>query len=279
MSDEKLLRNLAKQYVNEAGKAYQRENAAIDHAPIPTLDTKMAAARRRHRARFMRGFVGIAASVLVLVVVGVTVLPQFLRDEMLDRMPLLAPETAAPAAAQADSIYGAGDMGYGFGDVAAMEESWEPTHWGDAIAGAAPNDGVFGAATSDDTSPELWAAQPGGGLADEQPMAAAIPAPAIARVFLAPPAGWQIVYTDFDGEKTIFHLENDIQNSVVVIASLPPETSDFSQFFPVLINYQRAFMKIDSYFSVLIYHQDGLQFTLTTPHDYADLLVLAGAWI
>jgi len=275
MKSEAFLKNLAKQYVNETGEMYKHENAVISPAPTPRMDGKMWAARRRQKWKAHRHiFMSIAASIVMLVVVGIAFLPEILQDNA----PMPANESIANDAA----------MNFGAATGAADGVSPTPPPAPPATEAAPPP----AADIADDTIvwhqaevPEeddllnMDFALPEDG--EWEPPAIAAPAmpPGIAQISLTPPPGWQIVYTDFDGNMTIFHLEGAAQNRVIVMAATPPEENDFSQFFPVLINDTWAHMRIESTHSVLIYQLDGVQFTLTTAYDYQDLITLAHSWI
>ena len=273
MKSEAFLKNLAKQYVNETGEIYKRENAAISPAPTPRMDGKMWAARRRQKWKTHRHiFMSIAASIVVLVVVGIAILPEILTT------PRIANESVTDDA----QFFGTGNVA-GAPPAPATEATPPPPAMLAPPVADTPDEATawrqVAVPDEDDllnTDFALAEEADGGLLAEAAP---AMP-PGIAQISLTPPPGWHIVYTDFDGDMTIFHLEGAAQNRVVVIATTPPpEANDFSQFFPVLINDTWAHMRIESTHSVLIYQLDGVQFTLTTAYDYQDLITLAHSWV
>ncbi|MCL2399652.1 MAG: hypothetical protein FWC91_07925 [Defluviitaleaceae bacterium] len=126
-------------------------------------------------------------------------------------------------------------------------------------------------------------------VSNEIPEATQIPSPPMMAaeqspleidfVSLSAPEGWQIIYTDHDGDVTIFHLESRFGGTVVVSAGLPIYDLTGSAFWPVFIQDVPAYLLVESTHSILIYEQDGFQFVLTTPYDYRDLIMLAGYWL
>lgn len=290
MKNEDFLKQLANTYAEESGKMYKQENADIAPAPIPALDKKMRSARRIQKWKTHRRTVmSIAASVIVLVVFGIALLPGILQDgspfyttdnERLhfgtggaanDSAVTQAAPPPAPEASSPDAAPGAADTPESSEYWHFFEAETDDSHWFDGTPGTPQLDMTEETqATPGEDTEALW---------DSAPQPSVPPAPSLAPISLTPPPGWRIAYTDFDGDITIFHLEGEGQNHVVVMAVTPPESNDFSQFFPVLINTTWAYMRIESTHSVLIYEMDGVQFTLTTAYDHEDLIVLAYSWL
>ena len=279
MKSEAFLKNLAKQYVSETGEIYKRENAEISPAPTPRMDGKMWAARRRQKWKAHRHILmSVAASVIVLVVVGIAFLPEILQNN--------EPTHTNESIANDTALHFAAGTGSADGAFPAPTAPAAPPVTEAAPPPAADDSLAMRQGTSDEYGTQYGAQNWDLAVAEEAETTvspetgmAALPRFGLAQISLTPPPGWQIVYTDFDGDMTIFHLEGAAQNRVVVLASLPPEENDFSQFFPVLINDTWAHMRIESTHSVLIYQLDGVQFTLTTAYDYQDLITLAHSWI
>ena len=271
MKSEAFLRNLAKQYVSETGEVYKRENASISPAPTPRMDGKMWAARRRQKWKMhRRTIMSIAASIVVLVVVGIAFLPEVMRDNA---------STPVNDSAENEMYFGAATGGALPSEPATP--SLTPAPPAPPVTDTVDETRVWRQVTVPDEDDLLnmdFALAEDGECEIPAEATPAMP-PGIAQISLTPPPGWHIVYTDFDGDITIFHLEGAAQNRVVVIAASPPEESDFSQFFPVLINDTWAYMRLESTHSVLIYQLDGVQFTLTTAYDYQDLIILAHSWV
>jgi len=265
--NDDFLKKLAKEYVIKTGEIYKSENAAITPAPTPTMDAKMKAAHRRnkngiskftaHKKFSKRAIVSVAASIVVLVVVGVALLPEFLNHTENEVSDFYFANDAAMPAPVADMA--------GADDAAPMEPPVTTMPSAPEVAAEVEQD-----------MPDFWDNEE-----VEMDLAFQLaPAPAGAgQVSLAPPPGWQILHIDFDGDMTIFHLEGEAQNLVVVTAATPPTENDFSDFFPVLINDTWAHMRIESTHSVLIYQLDGVQFTLTTAYSYQYLIGLAQNWV
>ena len=274
MKSEEFLKNLAKQYVKETGEMYKRENADISPAPTLRMDGKMWAARRRQKWKTHRHIImSVAASIVVLVVVGIAFLPEILQENAsMFTNESIANDAAINYGTAAGGTDGALSAPAAPSAPSATEAAPPPA------ADIADDSMVWRQATSDE-----YAAQDGTQSWDLAAGQAAEPATpprfGLAQISLPPPPGWQIIYTDFDGDMAIFHLEGAAQNRVVVLAAAPPEENDFSQFFPVLINDTWAYMRIESTHSVLIYQLDGVQFTLTTAYDYHDLIMLTQHWI
>ena len=283
VKNEKFLQDLAKQYVKETGETYILENDAIIPEPTPGLDGKMRAARRRQKWQtHRRAFMSVAASIVVLVIAGIAFLPQFLRDYGTDGTANFITESAmpgaeapaappAPQAAAPPMVAEAAPMEDGMDDPAAADAAVDGS-WNLAVDVAAEESFGLGI-TVEEPEFRAWDFT----LPAEPP--ATSRRQALAQISLPPPPGWQIIYTDFDGDMVIFHLEGDAQNLVIVTAIIPPAENDFSEFFPVLINETWAYMRIESTHSVLIYQLDGIQFTLTTAYDYNDLITLAHNWV
>jgi len=279
IKDDNFLKALAKQYVKDTGQIYINENAAIHPAPTQSMDAKMRAARNRQKWQVRRrAIMGVAASVVILIIMGITFLPEILRNNLQHSAPEFTAENMAPAVA--DNATGA--AGVPAPDIPAVQ-ALPPAPEAvfeimEAEADAVDADDMF-----------AWSTPPPGDVAadiayetiteETEMYLQAAPVPNIAQISLSPPPGWQIIYTDFDGEMIIFHLQGAAQNLVVVTAALPPEENDFLDFFPVLINETIAFMRIESTHSVLIYEANGVQFTLTTAYDYYDLITLAHNWV
>lgn len=105
--DEQSWQKLAKQYVKEAGEKYLLENDGLAQSPTPALDAKITAARRRQKwQRHRLTFMGVAASVIVIIIAGIAFLPEVLReyaptaDMLQPSAPMAAggiPATAQPA--------------------------------------------------------------------------------------------------------------------------------------------------------------------------------------
>jgi len=81
MKNEEFLAKLAKQYVKEAGEKYKLENDELAQSPTSGMDAKIKAVRRRqiwqtHRLTFM----GVAASIIVIILAGIAFLPDILRE-------------------------------------------------------------------------------------------------------------------------------------------------------------------------------------------------------
>ena len=75
MSDKKLLKDLARQYVKEQGESFIKENSAIAPDPTHTLDMKMMLNRSEIKeGKTWPKYVTIAASFVVLFVVGTIVI-------------------------------------------------------------------------------------------------------------------------------------------------------------------------------------------------------------
>ena len=102
MRNEEFLTKLAKQYVKEAGEKYKLENDELAQSPTSGMDAKIRAARRRQKWQQHRlTFMGVAASIIVIIIAGIAFLPDILRE----RSPTadMAPQpwattTPAPAA-------------------------------------------------------------------------------------------------------------------------------------------------------------------------------------
>jgi len=101
VKNEEFLTKLAKQYVKEAGEKYKLENDELAQSPLLGLDKKTKAVRRRqtwqrHRLTFM----GVAASIIIIVIAGIAFLPEMLREYATSTdMAPTAPMSAPPAAA------------------------------------------------------------------------------------------------------------------------------------------------------------------------------------
>jgi hypothetical protein len=282
MNSEEFLKNLAKEYADKTGEAYKAENAGISPAPTPGMDRKMQAGRRMQRWKSRRRTVmGLVASLLVVAVAGASFMHHwapgragYTTDEReLLQFGIISNDTAqrqssTPPASQSSEADGAAD---GVFDSDLLESEDDMALWSGVLAEDSVDVRVeVGAAREAAESVEYG---------EPAPTAPAPTAPLMAPISLTPPPGWRITETDYDGDIIIFHLEGEGQNRVVVMATAPPENSDFSQFFPVLINTTWAYMRIESTHSVLIYQQDGMQFTLTTAYDAQDLIALAYSWL
>ena len=116
MKDEQFLKNIARLYEQETGEALLRENAASSPTPTPELDAKMRQAidslppRRLgiQRLYARRGvWLGIAASIVLMVAIGLAFLPDFLdgglRNEMDYHAPMADTAPAPTDAPQAES--------------------------------------------------------------------------------------------------------------------------------------------------------------------------------
>ncbi|MCL2285533.1 MAG: hypothetical protein FWC32_04120 [Firmicutes bacterium] len=282
VKNEKFLQDLAKQYVKKAGEIYKQDNDAIIPAPTPGLDGKMRAARHRQKWQsHRRAFMSVAASIVVLVIAGIAFLPQFLTNFGTDGTANFATESVmpgaeapaalpAPQAAAPPVVAEAAPMEDGMDDPAA--DAAVDGSWNLAVDVAVDDSFGLGIAEEEREFSRWEAAVPVEPPAVNQRRA-------LAQISLPPPPGWQIIYTDFDGDMVIFHLEGNAQNLVIVTAIIPPAENDFSEFFPVLINETWAYMRIESTHSVLIYQLDGIQFSLTTTYDYNDLITLAHNWV
>ena len=99
------------------------------------------------------------------------------------------------------------------------------------------------------------------------------------HVHLTAPPGWEIYDSHQDGDMSIFHLRNQENARVVVTTTPPPPNRNFDAFIPVRINDTPGFMQVAGTHSVLIFDRDGMEFTLTTPYDYNDLLFLGESWL
>jgi len=103
---------------------------------------------------------------------------------------------------------------------------------------------------------------------------------AIMPVSLPQPEGWNIVYIDHDGDLTIFHIEGHGTNmAVIVTAGSPLDADAFEDFRRIEIAGTVAHLRTTQSHSILAYEQDGVQWILTTPYDYNDLIALAEYWL
>jgi len=271
MNSENFLQNIAKQYVKTTGETLIAENAAIEFTATSSLDAKFKVARRRRFWNTHRSMItGVAASIVVLVSVGAFVLPYFFANNYgftneSAATPALPPaaDTAAGGMAVEDDT-AMWDGSFYMREVEAEEE---------LRLGAAQTVPAEPAPSFPAIDPELVPE-----MADQSDEIFGVRRQ-VAQVSLAMPEGWAIAYTDYDGDMVIFHLEGTAGNSVVVMAQLPPDQPDFSNFFSVLINDTWGYMQIESTHSVLIYEQDGVLFTLTTAYDYNDLIFLAESFL
>jgi hypothetical protein len=93
------------------------------------------------------------------------------------------------------------------------------------------------------------------------------------------PVGWSIIFTDYDGDLTIFHLESGAGNSVVVIAGEPIYDYSGGEFRKVFINEHPAFMRVENSHSILFFDMDGFQFVLSTSGEPDELFALAENWL
>lgn len=101
-NDDLTLKKLALEYVNETGAVYLLENDASEDISTTSMDRKIKIARRRQWfAAHRRTVVSVAASVVVLVVVGATLLPGFLRGDYSFTGDFAIPQADAPVAAPA----------------------------------------------------------------------------------------------------------------------------------------------------------------------------------
>jgi len=93
------------------------------------------------------------------------------------------------------------------------------------------------------------------------------------------PAGWEISYTDHDGDLLIFHLKSHTGSTVVVLAGAPIYDPQYGAFHEIFINHQPAYMLVESTHSILFFDISGLQLILSTAYDHTDLIELAENWI
>ena len=102
MRNEEFLTKLAKQYTKEAGEKYILENEELAQSPLLGLDKKMKTTRRRQTwQRHKYTFMGVAASIVVIIIAGIAFLPEILReyDSVSDMSPMAAPQATADTAA------------------------------------------------------------------------------------------------------------------------------------------------------------------------------------
>ena len=256
-SNEDFWKTLATQYAQETGEEYLRELAVLEQEglPVPGLDDKTGRALRREKFRKRRVAWGAAAACLALLAVVVTnnMWPGDGPGRMTDA-PAAIPAPAAPAPLP-DMAMGAPAAPAPLPDMAA-----------DAPA----------AAEALDALPNMtWGmeAQPPG------PRAAAGEIDRHHLLSLTAPEGWQVVHISRDGDMTFFRLESATGNTVAVSTAPSGAPADYDGFRPIQIGGTQAYLLAASDYSILIYEQDNLQFTLTTPYDYRDLLALASYWL
>ena len=81
MRSDEFLTKLAKQYVKEAGEKYKLENDELAQSPTSGMDAKIKAALRRQKWQQHRlTFMGVAASIIVIIIAGIAFLPDILRE-------------------------------------------------------------------------------------------------------------------------------------------------------------------------------------------------------
>jgi len=101
MRSEEFLTKLAKRYVKEAGEKYKLENDELAQSPTSGMDARIKAARRRQTwQKHSLTFMGVAASIIVIIIAGIAFLPNMLREYApsadMDSLPW-ATATPAPA--------------------------------------------------------------------------------------------------------------------------------------------------------------------------------------
>ena len=94
MKNDEFLTKLAKQYTKEAGEKYKLENDELAKTPTPGLDAKVKKARRPNWHKHRLTFIGVAASVVVIIIAGIAFLPEVMREteSTADMIPMAAPE-------------------------------------------------------------------------------------------------------------------------------------------------------------------------------------------
>lgn len=309
MKDEKLLKKLALEYTQEAGAVYLLENDALEVTPTVSMDRKVKTARRRQwLATHRRAVVSVAASIIMLVVVGAALLPGFLRGDYSFTEDFAMPQADAPAPTAAPTVPPMAEtaVDYDLWAQTEMDEEWYFTVAEDAALPSAEeveramestaNDDVRlnqqPSAPAEPTAPEndgtfnLWGMREAESTEEEPPIettgvAPMLPSPGVlddaAVVILLPPTGWRTVYSSIEGDMSVYHFENAAGNFVSATI-VPQEDLDFTGFTPVQINEATAYLRVESSYSVLVYRQGDKQFTLTTTNNYEELIRLAQYW-
>jgi len=292
--NENFLKTLAAEYVNEDGEELLRELAAMElesiadeeeRESIARMDTKMQSVYQDMRAspkkktssqrNIFIAWGAVAACVLIIAVsatywmVNPNQYMQFVRDGSEASTPMAAPQVRPTPGEISVGVRETPTIGGGISN---------DLGWGWAVPQATPaernKEQYFALEAEPDAVAESEEELSGvDGSAEVQRGRRFI----LASIFA--PVGWQIVYVDYDGDMAIFHLENAIGNTVVVLAGAPIYDPTGEAFHQIFINHQPAYMLVESTHSLLFFDMEGFQFVLTTAYDYTDLIELATNWI
>jgi hypothetical protein len=104
------------------------------------------------------------------------------------------------------------------------------------------------------------------------------PSPQIREIAeLTPPIGWRVLHTDMDEISAILHLQTETGNNVYALATKADSPAVIGDFREILINDTPTQLLTEDTHSILFFYLNNLRITLSTAHDYNDLLKLAQA--
>jgi len=252
---EKMLKKMALMYVKEAGAKYKLENRDIMLNPTPDMDAKMTDARRRQSLKIRKTFVSIAASIIVLVSVGLWVMSEIgmQNNEMYNSLSATS-QMLTPADA-------------GAGALMPETDSFDSTGWQYRTT-TWPNQSVdfdmsvaMGPTAPPPSldEPESGAPQLFGARRSERVDAA--------YFTLTPPEGWSLLYHGVVDEcgTSIFDLQNMSQELVRVAVTYPAYEDLYGHapnMTPIQISEITAYLQLSSGFDILTFRHGGIQFEL-----------------
>jgi hypothetical protein len=109
------------------------------------------------------------------------------------------------------------------------------------------------------------------------PIHYAPPRPEIALLSAKLPQGYTLAFTDYDHGKTIYHINSDLANELVLTAEYAAQPLAADGFTRTTINEMEAYVLVRRSYSVLLLYSDGVQYTLTGRFDANDLVEVASA--
>ena len=89
------------------------------------------------------------------------------------------------------------------------------------------------------------------------------------------PHGYILTFTDYDNEKTIYHIKNNRDNEIIIVAEPPGEFPATEGFIRVSVNDEDAYVMARKDYNVLFAQTDEMRLTFTSAYEVMDLIEMA----
>ena len=93
------------------------------------------------------------------------------------------------------------------------------------------------------------------------------------------PAGCVLTKTNYDYEKTVYHIENAYDNDIVLITEPSHESVDADGFIHLIINNTDAYIQARNEYNILLAQSGGVRYTFSSHYEARDLIEIALAVI